>query len=127
MISADPPTAVVPRTDGLVRAIGRWTMVALTINMIVGAGIFGLPARVHAQSGPYALLAYAVCAVVIACIVLCLAEVASRFSGSGGPFLYTTEAFGPIPGFLVGWLMVVTRMTSLAIIANVMADYLAYF
>jgi amino acid transporter len=112
---------------GLVRAIGRWTMVALMINMIVGAGIFGLPARVHAQAGVYGLWAYAACAVVIACIALCLAEVASRFTGSGGPYLYATEAFGPLPGFLVGWLMVATRMTSLALIANVMADYLAYF
>src|SRR5215831_16081164 len=99
MTSAPPPIAgdvAVPRTHGLVRAIGRWTMVALTINMIVGAGIFGLPARIHAQSGPYGLLAYAACAVVIACIVLCLAEVSSRFTGSGGPYLYTTVAFGPL-------------------------------
>lgn len=101
-------------------------MVALMINMIVGAGIFGLPARVHAQSGVYGLLAYAACAVVIAGIALCLGEVASRFASTGGPFLYATEAFGPLTGFLVGWLMTVTRMTSLAIIANVMTDYLAF-
>lgn len=126
--SASAPTAgaAAGRGEGLVRAIGRWTMVALMINMIVGAGIFGLPARVHAQAGVYGLLAYAACAAVIACIALCLGEVSSRFTSTGGPFLYATEAFGRLPGFLVGWLMVTTRMTSLAIIANVMADYLAY-
>jgi len=128
--SGDPTevrTAEVAGPGGhLVRAIGRWTMVAIMINMIVGGGIFGLPARVFAQSGAWSLLAYVVCAVVIACIALCLAEVSSRFSGTGGPYLYATEAFGPIPGFLVGWLMVITRMTSLAIIASIMADYLAY-
>lgn len=113
--------------EGLVRAIGRWTMLALMINMIVGAGIFGLPARVHAQVGVYGLLAFGACAVVIACITLCFGEVASRFTRTGGPYLYTIEAFGRLPGFLVGWLMVITRMTSLAIIANVMADYLGYF
>ena len=102
-------------------------MVALMINMIVGSGIFGLPARVFAQSGPWSLLAYVGCALVIACITLCFAEVSSRFAGSGGPYLYASEAFGPMTGYVVGWLMVVTRMTSLAIIANIMADYLAYF
>ena len=37
-------------------------MVALFINSVVGAGIFGLPARVHELLGPYALLAYVACA-----------------------------------------------------------------
>jgi amino acid transporter len=113
--------------EGLVRAIGRWTLVALMINSIVGAGIFGLPARVHAVAGAHALLAYVACAVVIACIALCLAEVASRLTATGGPYLYTLEAFGRQPAFLVGWLMLIGRMTALAIIANVMADYFAYF
>jgi basic amino acid/polyamine antiporter, APA family len=131
MSAASSPTVgsdrAAPSAEGLVRAIGRWTMVALMINMIVGSGIFNLPARVHALAGPAALLAYGACAVVIAAIAFCLGEVASRFTGTGGPYLYAREAFGPLPGFLVGWMMVLTRMTALAIIANVLADYVAFF
>src|SRR5262245_30487493 len=111
----------------LIRAIGRWTMAALVINMVVGSGIFSLPARVDALVGVHALIAYAACAAVVICITLCIAEVGSRFHGTGGPYLYTREAFGPLPGFLVGCLMTVTRMTSLAIIAGILADYLGYF
>ena len=35
-------------------------------------------------------------------IALCFAEVGSRFSGTGGPYLYGREAFGPVVGFMVG-------------------------
>jgi len=113
--------------SGLVRAVGRWALVAMTINGIIGAGIFGLPSRIHALTGPYGLLAFIACAVVIACIALCFAEVSSRFTLTGGPYLYVREAFGPVAGFLVGWLVWVTRVTALAVISNVMASYLAFF
>ena len=38
-----------PKTsrEGLVRGIRRWDLIALTINGIIGAGIFGLPAKVY--------------------------------------------------------------------------------
>src|SRR5579871_3082772 len=43
-----PPT---PSSPQLVRAIGRWSMVALVINSIVGSGIFGLPSTVAGLLG----------------------------------------------------------------------------
>ena len=113
--------------QGLVRGVGRWALVALMVNSIVGSGIFGLPSKADGLLGPYALLAYLVCAVVISWVALCLAEVASRFSGTGGPYLYARQAFGPLPGFLVGWLMWLTRVTSIAAIAHVLASYFAFF
>jgi basic amino acid/polyamine antiporter, APA family len=58
-------------TDGkLVRGIGRWDLTAIVINTIIGAGIFGLPAKVSALIGGYSLLAFVLCAVIIGLIVL---------------------------------------------------------
>ena len=37
--------------EKLVRGISRWTMVAIVINSIIGAGIFGLPSKVAALIG----------------------------------------------------------------------------
>jgi amino acid transporter len=112
---------------GLVRGIGRWDMVALMINGIIGAGIFGLPSRIHSLVGPWGLLAFVACALVVACMALCFAEVSSRFTLTGGPYLYTQQAFGPLAGFLIGWLLWITRLTALAAIGSVMASYLAFF
>jgi basic amino acid/polyamine antiporter, APA family len=113
--------------EGLVRGIGRGSMVALFINAVVGAGIFGLPSRVHDLLGPYALLAYLGCALLVLLVVLCFAEVGSRFEQTGGPYLYARAAFGPVIGFQVGWLVWLTRVTAFAALCNLLIDYLAHF
>ena len=119
--------AATSRTDeGLVRGIGRASMVALAINAVIGAGIFGLPSRVHALLGPHALLAYLACALLVLLVVLCFAEVGSRFERSGGPYLYAREAFGPLLGFQVGWLLWLTRVTAFAALCNLLLEYLAH-
>jgi len=101
-------------------------MVALFINAVIGAGIFGLPARVHELLGPYALLAYVACALLVLLVVLCFAEVGSRFEETGGPYLYARTAFGPFVGFQVGWLVWLTRVTAFAALCNLLIDYLAH-
>lgn len=119
-------TAAAPSRGGLVRGIGRASMVALFVNAVVGAGIFGLPSSVHALLGPYALLAYVACALLVLLVVLCFAEVSSRFEDSGGPYLYARAAFGPFVGFQVGWLVWLTRVTAFAALCNLLIDYLGH-
>jgi amino acid transporter len=111
----------------LVRGLRKWDLVALVINSVVGAGIFGLPSQVYALAGTFSLAAYAVAALAIGLIVLCFAEVASRFGATGGPYLYTRVAFGPLIGFQVGWLMWIARLTGLASLTNLFVTYLALF
>jgi amino acid transporter len=110
----------------LVRAIRRWDLVALVLNFIVGAGIFGLPSRVHALAGDFSLLAYIACAIPIFLIILCFAEVSSRFNETGGPYLFG-RVFGPLAGFEIGWLTWVARLTGFAALCNLFVDYLAMF
>ena len=57
-------------------------------------------------------------------ILLCLAEVASRFTEAGGPYLYVREAFGRDAGFQAGWLTLLLRATAAAASLNVFVDYL---
>lgn len=102
-------------------------MVALVINSVIGAGIFGLPSRVHEILGPWALLAYLACAALVMLVVLCFAEVGSRFEQTGGPYLYARTAFGPVVGFQVGWLVWLTRVTAFAALCNLLIQYLAHF
>jgi amino acid transporter len=111
----------------LVRDLRKWDLVALVINSVIGAGIFGLPSQVFALAGTYSLAAYAAAAVAIGLIVLCFAEVGSRFGATGGPYLYTRVAFGPLIGFQVGWLMWIARVTGFASLTNLFVTYLALF
>ena len=99
----------------------------MLINVTVGAGIFRLPADVQKTVGNYSLVAFVVCAVTVGMIALCFAEVGSRFSDTGGPYLYARETFGPTSAFLVGWLMWLTRVAGFATLAQVFVAYLGYF
>jgi len=117
---------VQPTQEGLVRGIRRWDLIAVAINGIIGAGIFGLPSKVYALIGSYSLIAFIVCALVVTLIILCFAEVSSRFNQTGGPYLYAREAFGPAIGFEVGWLMWLARLTAFAANCNLLIDYLGH-
>lgn len=112
---------------GLIRGIRRWDLVAVAINGIIGAGIFGLPSKIFALIGSYSLIAFIACALVVTLIVLCFAEVGSRFNETGGPYLYAREAFGSIVGFEVGWLMWLARVTAFAANCNLLVEYAGYF
>jgi amino acid transporter len=112
---------------GLIRGIRRWDLVAVAINGIIGGGIFGLPSKVYALLGPYSLLAFAACALFVTLVVLCFAEVGSRFTETGGPYLYARSTFGPVTAFEVGWLMWLARLTAFAANCNLLIEYAAYF
>ncbi len=111
----------------LVRSIRRWDLVAIAINGIIGAGIFGLPSKVFSLIGTYSLIAFVACAVVVTLIILCFAEVGSRFDETGGPYLYAREAFGPTVAFEIGWLIWLARLTAFAANCNLLVNYLGYF
>jgi amino acid transporter len=111
----------------LKREIRRWDLVLLLINNIIGAGIFGLPSRIFSLTGFYSIPALLVCAGVIFVLVLNFAEVASRFQRTGGPYLYTLDAFGRWPAFVIGWLILITRLATYAALLNLLVTYLAYF
>ena len=124
MTESAPQTA---SSEGLVRAIGRWSLAALTVNCIIGSGVFGLPSVLAALLGRASVLAVVLAAVAMGVILACFAEVSSRFSHTGGPYLYAHEAFGRFMGIQVAWLVWFVRLTSCAANANLFVVYLGQF
>jgi APA family basic amino acid/polyamine antiporter len=102
-------------------------MVLLVINGVIGSGIFGLPSKTFKEIGVYSIVAFLVCAVAVFVIILCFAEVSSRFDKTGGPYLYALSSFGPLPAFLTGWLLLVTRFITYAALINLLVTYLSVF
>src|ERR1700730_5287679 len=95
------PSSIVP-----VRAVGALSLTAISINTVIGAGIFALPATVASLLGPASPLAYLTAGAAVLLIALCFAEAGSRFESSGGPYVYARAAFGDFVGFEVGWMFV---------------------
>ncbi|HAW94544.1 TPA: cationic amino acid transporter [Candidatus Azambacteria bacterium] len=121
----DLKTAVTGNT--LPRHLGLFGLWLLVVNGLIGAGIFGLPGGAAKLAGEYSPLIYLFCALLILPILLCMAELASYFRGSGGPVRYGTAAFGPFIGFQAGWLYYIARLVSFAANSVLLVDSIGYF
>ncbi len=102
-------------------------MVALTINSIIGSGVFGLPSVVAELLGRWSPVAVLLAGAAMGVFMACFAEVASQFSGAGGPYLYVRTAFGPLAGIEVGWIFYLAQSAASAANANLFVIYLGEF
>ena len=120
--SAKPPG----RTE-LRRELGKWDLTAIGVNQVIGGAVFALPAALAANAGAWSPWMVAAVGAASMLIALSFAEVASRFEGTGGPYLYTRAAFGRFPAFEVGWMMWFTRVASWASVINVLVASLGFY
>ena len=106
--------ATIDAETGLVRTVTRWQLVGLSVNDVIGSGVYLLPAAAAALLGEQSVLAVALAGLAVALLVLCFAEASSYFDEPGGGYLYTREAFGDFVGFEVGWMTWLARIASVA-------------
>jgi len=122
------PSITHRQTDtALKRELGRWDLTALGVNQVIGSAVFALPAALAASAGPWSPWMVAAVGVASMLIALSFAEVASRFDGTGGPYLYTRAAFSRFAAFEVGWMMWFTRAASWAAVINVLVSSLGFY
>src|ERR1700678_1948180 len=119
------PTEV-PRHE-LIRAIGRWSLVALGVNSIIGSGVFGLPSTVAALIGRSSIWAVVAAGAGMSGIMGCFAAGAARFQQAGGPYLYARVAFGRLMGIQTAWMLWLGQVAAPAANANLFVIYLGEF
>ena len=105
----------------LVRAIGVSGLAATTFNIMIGGGIFVLPAVAAGALGARAPIAYLICALAMSLVLICFAESGSRVSLTGGPYAYVTLALGPFAGFLSGVLLWVVAVFAASAVLSALA------
>jgi len=106
----------------LKREIGFVGLSSNIINTIIGSGIFVLPAIVAAALGAASIFAYAVCIVLITLLMLCIAEVGSKITDTGGPYIYIEKTFGKFAGFLTVWLILLATLSAVGAVANAIVN-----
>jgi amino acid transporter len=97
----------------------------MLINAMVGAGLLAAPARVFGLVGDWGFLVLAAAGAIIAPLVLCFADLGSRFQGTGGPYLYARAALPGWVAFSVGWLIWASQGLAVATLCNLLIDYLS--
>jgi APA family basic amino acid/polyamine antiporter len=124
------PTETAPGAPALVRRLGAWDGVLVTIGSVIGTGIFLTTADV-ARALPHAgliLLAWVAGGVLTLAGALTYAELGVLFPKAGGQYHYLKEAYGPLWGFLFGWTAFLIIMSGgIATLAVGFGEYLGFF
>lgn len=110
------------KKENLKREINFFGLSSNIINTVIGSGIFVLPAIIAAALGAASILAYVFCGILITLLMLCVAEVASKITESGGVYIYIEKTFGKYPGFLAVCILSLATLTAIAAIANAVVN-----
>jgi len=112
---------------GLRRGLGLTDCVLLVIGSMIGSGIFLTSGEVakHLPTPSLILAAWLVGGIMALTGALTYAELAAAIPRAGGHYVYLREAYGPLVGFLDGWLSFVASFPgSIAFVALGLMTYL---
>ncbi|MBP0903934.1 APC family permease [Mariniflexile gromovii] len=116
---------MIEKEEGLKRKIGVLGLSANIVNIIIGSGIFVLPAVVAGYMGASSIIAYIFCGLLMAMIMLCFAEAGSKVTNTGGPYTYIETAFGDYAGFIGGFFAVGSNLFADAAVSNALVNVIA--
>src|SRR5437899_12930440 len=108
MPSTDTTTAAPatpPRLD-LVRGLGAWASGAIVVGTMIGTGIFLKPAEMAREGRAVSVVfaAWIVGGVLSLFGALSFAELGAMIPEAGGEYAYLRRGFGPVYGFIFGWM-----------------------
>lgn len=116
--------------ENLVRRMGLFDSTMMMVGIVIGSGIFlitGFMAESLPSTGMI-LLAWVVGGLLVMAGALTFGELGASFPQAGGQYVYLREAYGKLPGFLFGWILLLVSMGgAIAAAAVGFATYLGYF
>jgi APA family basic amino acid/polyamine antiporter len=110
--------------SSLKRTLGAWSLVALGIGAIIGAGLFVRTAAAIAdRAGPSVVLAFLVAGLGCAFAGLCYAEFASMIPIAGSAYTYSYATMGELMAWIIGWDLVLEYAVGAATVAIAWSQY----
>ena len=107
------------------KTIDAKDLLALGIGSVIGTGIFILPGTVAAlKAGPSITLSFVIAAFVCALAGMCYAEFAASLPVAGSAYSYGSIVYGELPGWLLGWALILEYVLSVAAVST---GWSAYF
>lgn len=113
---------------GLKKTLGTWSLIALGIGAIIGAGLFSITGVAAAnQAGPAITLSFVVAALGCAFAGLCYAEFASMIPVAGSAYTYSYATMGEFIAWIIGWDLVLEYAVGAATVSISWSRYLVRF
>ncbi|MBN8790588.1 MAG: amino acid permease, partial [Terrimonas sp.] len=115
-------------SHSLKRTLGPWSLVALGIGAIIGAGLFSITGGAAAnQAGPAITISFVVAALGCAFAGLCYAEFASMIPVAGSAYTYSYATMGEFIAWIIGWDLVLEYAVGAATVSISWSRYLIKF
>jgi APA family basic amino acid/polyamine antiporter len=112
----------------LKRTLTAWSLMALGIGDIIGAGIFVLTGHAAAaNAGPAIALSFVLGAVVCTFAGMCYAEMASTVPISGSAYTYAYATMGELIAWMIGWDLLLEYALGAATVAIGWSGYVVSF
>ena len=90
-------------TDTLERSLGAFSLTALGIGAVIGAGIFVLSGLGAQAAGPALMLSFVLSGLGCAFAGLCYAEFAAMIPLAGSAYTYAYATLGELFAWIIGW------------------------
>src|SRR3954470_11952093 len=111
----------------LLRVLGLWFGLAVTVGNTIGGGILRTPGDIAALlPNPWLFIGIWVIGALYAFLgANALSELGTMLPKSGGQFVFARHAFGDYAGFVVGWMDWISTNAATAAISIVFGESLA--
>ncbi len=117
--------------DTLPRVLRLPDIITIVAGIMIGSGIFIVPAQVAAgvQAPLLIILVWVFGGLLTFFGALSLSELGAAFPHAGGIYIYLREAYGPLVGFLFGWafFFIIDSGTIATLSVAFSSKYLPYF
>ncbi len=108
----------------LKKVLGFPVILLITINSIMGTGIYFLPAVGARYAGPASIISWLIMASIAIYISMCFAELVSIFPKAGGIYEYSKQAYGRFTSFIIGWITLIAANVTIAMLIVGAIQYL---
>lgn len=113
---------------GLKKTLGPWSLIALGIGAIIGAGLFSITGGAAANNaGPAITISFIVAGLGCAFAGLCYAEFASMIPIAGSAYTYSYATMGEFIAWIIGWDLVLEYAVGAATVSISWSRYLGKF
>ncbi len=111
--------------QGLKRSLTSWSLIALGIGAIIGAGLFVRTADAAANNaGPAVTIGFMIAGLGCAFAGLCYAEFASMIPVAGSAYTYSYATMGEFVAWIIGWDLVLEYALGAATVSIAWSEYL---
>ncbi|GJD30433.1 putative amino acid permease YhdG [Methylobacterium adhaesivum] len=112
----------------LARTLGPWSLIALGIGAVIGAGLFSLTGIAAAEhAGPAVVISFAIASIACAFAGMCYSELAGMIPVAGSAYTYAYATMGELVAWIIGWDLVLEYAVGAATVSVSWSSYVTRF